>query len=311
MAGKFDMSDLGKLTYYLGIEVIQHEGGIILKQDRYAAKILEETTMDDCNAVHTPMDANVKLSKAQEEKNIDEECRMSIGCLRYLLHTRPDLSFSVGLLSRYMHEPKESHGVALKQILRYLQGTRSYGLCFKKMENVKLIGFSDSSHNVDEDDGRSTTCHIFYLNESPITWCSQKQETMALSSCEVEFMVATEAAKQAVWLQELLGEITGRPCERVLILINNKSTIALTKNLVFHGRSKDIYKRYHFIRECVANEQVEVEHVPGEEQKADILTKALGRIKFKEMQYLIGVQDVSRVDFKFKGETVGLSLKED
>ncbi|KAG7599681.1 GAG-pre-integrase domain [Arabidopsis suecica] len=210
MSAQFEMSDLGKLTYYLGIEVIQYEGGIMLKQERYATKILEETGMLDCNAVHIPMDANLKLSKAKGEEGIDEkEYRRNIGCLRYLLHTRPDLSYSVGVLSRYMHEPKESHGAALKQILRYLKGTQSYGLCFTRNNEKRLIGFSDSRHNVDEDDGKSTTGHVFYLNECPITWCSQKQDTVALSSCEAEFMAATEAAKQAVWLQELLGEVIG------------------------------------------------------------------------------------------------------
>ncbi|KAG7584577.1 Integrase catalytic core [Arabidopsis suecica] len=305
MARNFEMSDLGKLTYYLGIEVTQSENGILLNQERYAKKILEETGFADCNAVHVPMCANLKLSKAPEEKNIDEkEYRRSIGCLRYLLHTRPDLSYCVGVLSRYMHEPKESHGAALKQVLRYLQGTRSYGLCFGRGNRTELLGFSDSSHNVDEDDGRSTTGHIFYLNNCPITWCSQKQETVALSSCEAEFMAATEAAKQAIWLQELLKEVTEEKCEKVMILIDNKSAIALTRNPVFHGRSKHIHKRYHFIRECIQNELVDVDHVPGEIQKADILTKALGRIRFKEMRDLIGVQDVRIDDFKLKREIV-------
>ncbi|KAG7578674.1 Integrase catalytic core [Arabidopsis thaliana x Arabidopsis arenosa] len=305
MASKFEMSDLGLLTYYLGIEVIQHKGGIVLKQSRYAEKILGECNMKECNAVHTPMASGLKLSKAKEEKNIDEtEYRRNIGCLRYLLHTRPDLSFCVGVLSRYMQEPKEMHGVAMKLILRYLRGTTSYGLSFTREEKPSLVGYSDSSHNVDEDDGKSTTGHIFYLGNCPITWCTQKQETVALSSCEAEFMAATEGAKQAIWLQELLGEVTGESCEKVRLLIDNKSAIALAKNPVFHGRSKHIHKRYHFIRECVENEQVEVEHVPGEEQKADILTKALGRIKFKEMRDLVGVQDVSNEALKLKGVNV-------
>lgn len=110
--------------------------------------------------------------------------RRSIGCLRYLLHTRPDLSLSVGVLSRYMHEPKECHGAALKQVLRYLRGTCSLGLRFTLNKDLKLLGYSDSSHNVDIEDGKSTTGHIFYLGDSPITWCSTKQEIVALSSCE-------------------------------------------------------------------------------------------------------------------------------
>ena len=150
---------------------------------------------------------------------------------------------------------------------------------------------------------------MFYLNKSPISWCSQKQEIVALSSCEAEFMAATEAAKQAIWLQDLLREVVGQSNKKVTIYVDNKSSISLSKNPVFHGRSKHIHRRFHFIRECVENEQVDVEHIPGSEQRADILTKALGRIKFVEMRKLIGVQDVSDDEFKLKGENVGLSLK--
>lgn len=304
MSKVFEMSDLGLLSYYLGIEVLQHKDGITLRQERYANRIFQETGMEESNLVHIPMDAGLVMSKAQDEASVDEtEFRKNIGCLRYLLHTRPDLAFSVGMLSRYMHQPKSSHAVALKQVLRYLKRTTSYGLTFKRASKMELVGYCDSSHNIDEDDGRSTTWHIFYLNNCPITWCSQKQETVALSSCEAEFMAATEAAKQAIWLQELLEEITETACDWVKICIDNKSAIALTKNPVFHGRSKHIHKRYHFIRECVENNQVDVQHVPRVDQKADILTKALGRTKFKEMRELVGVQDVA--SFKIKGKNVG------
>ena len=310
MATKFDMSDLGRLTYYLGIEVCQGKEGITLKQDRYARKILEECGMDACNSTTVPMDFNVKLAKSIEEKSIDErDYRRSIGCLRYLLHTRPDLSFSVGVLSRYMHAPKESHGAALKQVLRYLRGTISLGLVYTQSTSLELTGFSDASLNVDIDDGKSTTGYVFYLNASPISWCSCKQEIVALSSCEADFMAATEAAKQAIWIQELLGEVIGNESRKVVIKVDNKSAIALTKNPVFHGRSKHIHRRFHFIRECVENDQVEVEHVPGTEQRADILTKSLGRVKFIEMRKLIGVQMVSEDNFKFKREIVGDKLE--
>lgn len=275
-------------------------------------KILEEAGFKDCNPVQTPMELGLKLSKSEEEKEIDATFfRKNIGCLRYLLHTRPDLSYCVGVLSRYMQSPRESHGKALKQCLRYLRGTTTLALVFKRStEKVpRLIGYSDSSHNVDQDDGKSTMGHIFYLGESPITWCSQKQDIVALSSCDAEFMAGTEAARQAIWLQDFLSEVTGLPSERVVIRIDNKSAIALTKNLVFHGRSKHIHKRYHFIRDCVEHGLVEVEHVPAEEQKADIWTKALGRIKFKEMRDLMGVQDLAGSDFMLKKEIVGISLK--
>ncbi|KAL8129935.1 hypothetical protein V2J09_019090 [Rumex salicifolius] len=224
------MSDLGILTYYLGIEVCQRERGIALKQEAYAKKILMEAGMGECNSSHIPMDPGLKISKAKQDRSINEtEYRRNIGCLRYLLHTRPDLAYSVGVLSRYMQEPKESHGAALKRVLRYIQGTISYGLVFARSNKIVLVGYSDSSHNVDMDDGRSTTGHIFYLNDSPITWCSKKQETLALS-------------------------------------------------LYRSGQTSNLAAR-------------------------------AARIKFKEMRELIGTQDVSRVDFKLKGEIVGISLK--
>lgn len=311
MATRFEMSDLGKLSYYLGIEVIQREGSIVLNQERYATKIIEEAGMKGCNAVHIPMDAGLKINKAEDEEGVDErDYRRNIGCLRYLIHTRPDLAFSVGVLSRYMHDPKASHKAALKQVLRYLQGTLAYGLVFESKAEEGLVGYSDSSFNIDPDDGKSTTGHIFYLGGNPITWCSSKQEIVALSSCEAEFMAATETAKQAIWLQDLLGEIFSKTSDnKVVIRIDNKSAIALTKNPVFHGRSKHIHTRFHFIRECVEKNLVRVEHVAGVKQKADILTKALGRIKFKEMRDLIGMQDVSKGDFKIKGENVEMNLK--
>lgn len=117
------------------------------------------------------------------------------------------MSYRVGVLSRYMQQPRTSYGVAMKQCLRYLRGTTTYGLNFTRSRSRQLVGYSDISHNVDPDDGRSTTGHVFYLGESPITWCSSKQDTVAQSSCEAEFMAGTEAARQAIWLRDLLGEI--------------------------------------------------------------------------------------------------------
>ena len=226
MTSKFEMSDLGRLTYYLGIEVTQHGDGITLNQNRYALKILQEAGMRECNPVHVPMEAGLKLEKSEEGKEIDATgYRKIIGCFRYLLHTRPDLSYCMGVLSRYMSSPRVSHGMAIKQCLRYLRGTTSFGITFERARRnaTRLVGYSDSSHNVDLDDGRSTTGHIFYLGNSPITWCSQKQDTIALSSCEAEFTAGTEAARQAIWLQDLLQEIIGASREKTVIHIDNRS----------------------------------------------------------------------------------------
>ena len=121
---------------------------------------------------------------------------------------------------------------------------------------------------------------------------NRKQSTVALSSCEAEFMAATSAACQAIWLRGLQGEITGCEVQTIVIYVDNKSAIALMKNPVFHGRSKHIDTRYHFIRECVESGKVVIEFVSGDKQRADILTKLLARIKFFEMSKLIGVKDL-------------------
>ncbi|XP_048622596.1 secreted RxLR effector protein 161-like [Brassica napus] len=244
--------------------------------------------MEACNATQILMEANLKISKAEDEREIGAtEFRRIKGCLRYLLHTRSDLCYAVGVLSRYMHNPRDSYGQAIKHILRYVKGTTNYGMFFKIDWSRSVVGYSDSSHNIDLDDGRSTSGHAFYYGSSLITWTSQNQQTVALSSCEAEFMAATEAAKQAIWIKELLSEILSKEGENVKLRIDNKSAIALSKNPVFHGRSKHVLKKYHFIRECVENGQIEVEQVPGVEQKVDILTKPLARIMFKQIRSLI------------------------
>ncbi|KAK1419766.1 hypothetical protein QVD17_29081 [Tagetes erecta] len=287
---EFKMKDMGLLTYYLGIEVDQRDDGIILKQSSYAKKLLKAAGMVDCNSCKYPMEPRLELTKDEAGKSVDaRRFRSNIGSLRYLLHTRPDLSYAVGVTSRFMHEPKESHLNALKHILRYVKGTLNYGLKYSRDRDETLIGYSDSSHSSNQSDGRCTTGMVFYLGDAIISWNSHKQKTVALSSCESEFMAATAAACQALWLRGLLSEITGVKEKVVLLKVDNRSAIALMKNPVFFGRSKHINTRYHFIRECIERVEVQVEHVSGEEQKADILTKALPRIKFEEMRSLLGM----------------------
>ncbi|GKC20504.1 uncharacterized mitochondrial protein-like protein [Tanacetum coccineum] len=197
MASQFEMSDLGELAYYLGVKVSQEKDCLEIKQERYAMKILKEAGMEDCKPSLCPMEPGLKLSKAQDEPEVEAtQYRKMVSCLRYLLHTRPSLTYSIGVVSRYMQSPRTSHDRAIKKILCYLKGTTSFGIQYKQGNDMRLMGYS--SHNVDIDDGRSTTGHVFYLGTSPITWCSQKQTTMVLSSSEAKFMAATAAACQAI-----------------------------------------------------------------------------------------------------------------
>ena len=178
--------------------------------------------------------------------------------------------------------------------MRYLKGTIDFGLVYVQGGCAdKLVGYSDSDHGADAVERRSAGGMAFYLNENLVTWCSQKQKTISLSSCESEFMAATVVAKQALWLRNLISEITREKPKTVTLFVDNNSAIALMKNPVFHGRSKHIDLKYHFIRECVERGQIVVKRVGTEEQKADILTKAMPAVKLSVMSHLIGIRNLS------------------
>ncbi|GJT98735.1 putative RNA-directed DNA polymerase [Tanacetum coccineum] len=294
MKAKFEMSDLGPLTYYLGIEVSQKETGITLKQEAYARSILSKTRMIDCNPTKSPMEHKLKLTKDGEGELVNPtEYRSIVGGLRYLTHTRPDISFAVGVVSRFMEKPTEQHLQAVKRILRYVKGTLDYGLTYTKGESkVTITGYSDSDLANDVNDRKSTGGMAFYVNGNLVTWASQKQRVVALSSCEAEFIAATMAACQGIWLRRLLTEVTRQWIPPVTLFVDNQSALELMKNPVFHGRSKHIDIRFHFIRECVENGEITVAHVCGKEQKADILTKPLAKVKHEEMRNLMGIKKV-------------------
>nr|GEV51639.1 ribonuclease H-like domain, reverse transcriptase, RNA-dependent DNA polymerase [Tanacetum cinerariifolium] len=166
MEEKFKMSDLGLLAYYLGIKVTQAGGNISIKQSAYTNKILKEAGMIDCNETLIPMDPGTRLTKITEGTMVNStEYQILIGCLRYLLHTRPDLSYSVGLLSRFMQEPKEQHMKAIRQVLRYVKRTKDYGITYKHNKGNKIHGFSDSSYGVNTQEGKGTNGIIFYYDE--------------------------------------------------------------------------------------------------------------------------------------------------
>lgn len=197
------------------------------------------------------------------------------------------------------------HLSAVKRILRYLKGTLHFGLVYtEKGGNNAISGFSDSDMGGTVDDRKSTGGMAYYLNESLVSWVSQKQRCVALSTCEAELMAATAAACQGIWLRNVLSQITSEFVEPITLFIDNRSTMDLAKNPVFNGRSKHIDIRYHFIRECVERGEVIIKHVSSDLQRADSLTKAMTTVKFERMRSLLGVQQLDK-DYEIKGGIVG------
>jgi hypothetical protein len=288
----FRMSDLGLLSYYLGIEVKQGTRSVTLGQSAYAKKLLEKAGMGACNPCSTPMEVRLKLMTKSTTPEVDATMyRSLVGSLRYLVHTRPDITFAVGYVSRFMEKPRQEHLAAVKHLLRYIAGTVDYGIVYPKLLNGdnRLTGYSDSDWGGDADERRSTAGVIFFLGHMPVTWQSQKQKSVALSTCEAEYVAGAMGACQAIWLIQVLSDITGKPAQQPVLKMDNQSAIALSKNPVLHDRSKHIDTKYHFIRDCVNSGKISVEYASTQEQLADILTKALGRVQFCELRDKVGV----------------------
>jgi hypothetical protein len=194
-----------------------------------------------------------------------------------------------------MEHPTVDHLNAVKRILRYIAGTLDYGCHYKHGgQELKLLGYSDADMGGDVDTRKSTTGVLFFYGSCPVTWQSQKQKVVALSSCEAEYIAGTTAAYQGIWLSQLLAELKSEERTTFILKMDSQSAIALSKNPVFHERSKHIDVRFHFIRECVGDRKLDIEHVRTEEQIADILTKPLARDRFCELREKLGVVKISK-----------------
>ncbi|GAU20588.1 hypothetical protein TSUD_297610 [Trifolium subterraneum] len=255
--------------------------GLILHQKKYASEILKRFEMDQCNPALTPSEPRLQLSKESEEKDVDAtEYRRLIGSLRYLCNTRPDIAYSVGIVSRYRDKPKTSHLSAAKRILRYIKGTMDYGIVFKKpnKRSLDLIGYTDSNWCGDKDDRKSTAGYVFLYGGAPISWCSRKEPVVALSTCEAEYIAASLSACQ------------------VILKVDKMSAINLAKNPIAHGRSKHIELRFHYLREQVGNGKLKLEHCRTGLQVANVLTKAVTVETFIRLINLMCVKSLENMN---------------
>jgi hypothetical protein len=271
-----------------------------VSQEAYAKEILKRSKMNESNSVATPMELGTKLSKFEGGERVDaSKYRSLVGSLRYLTCTRPDISYSVGVVSRFMEEPKHAHWKAMKRILRCIKGTVSLGLFYSESSEFKLKGYSDSDWCGDVDDRKSTSGFVFYLGDTAFTWVSKKQPIVTLSTCEAEYVAASWCVCHAIWLRNLLCELGLPQSDATKIRVDNKSAIELAKNPVHHERSKHIDVRFHFIREHVKKGDVQMDHVATRDQAADIFTKALPTELFNHGKTLLGMMEGK--EFEFKG----------
>ncbi|KAH9664737.1 Integrase catalytic domain-containing protein [Citrus sinensis] len=285
MLDEFEMTDLGLMKYFLGIQVKQARGKIFFCQEKYVEDLLKKFHVFKCKPAPTPMGLNEKLKHDEKEEKADARIyRSLVGSLIYLTNSRPDILHSVSVLSRFMNDPRKSHYIAANRILRYLQGTKKQGIMYEKEDNCKLVGFTDSDWAGSLDDRKSTAGYLFCLGTNVISWSSRKQKSVTLSSAEAKYIAATESACEAVWLRRILKDLQFNQDAAITIYCDNMSAIALTKNPVFHAKSKHIELCYHYIRDLVSKGEVNMEFISTNEQPADFLTKAIIIEKFEKFK---------------------------
>lgn len=241
MMREFEMTDLGQLSYFLGIEFTRTEKGLLMHQKKYASDLLRKFNMLECNSAATSA-IGVKLEKEGDEELVDPtNFRKIVGSLRYLCNSRSDLTYSVGLISGFMYKPSTPHLLAAKRILRYVKGTVDHGILFKDKGagiEPELFGYIDSNWCGDKGDRKSTASYVFMYGKSPISWGSKKESIVALSSCEVEYIAAFMSACLAVWVDALMEELKMKESSAIKLLDDNKYAINLAKHPVAHERSK-------------------------------------------------------------------------
>ncbi|KAH9762947.1 hypothetical protein KPL70_001004 [Citrus sinensis] len=296
----FEMKDLGTATRILGMQIVRNrsKGTLFLTQAMYAKRVLSRFEMSGAKPATVPMSAHFRLSKLQEpEEDHDLEHMKSVpyssavGSIMYsMVCTRPDVAHSVGVVSRFMGNPGKEHWSAVKWLLRYLKGTANHGILYGGSESnsCQVSGFVDSDFAADLDKRRSITGYVFILNGGAVSWKASLQSVVALSTTEAEYIALTEAVKEAKWLSGLVSEF-GLKQESVCIGYDSSSAIQLSKNPKYHERTKHIDVRLHFVKDEIANGIVNVIKVPTQTNPADILTKAVPAIKFRNSLNLVGV----------------------
>jgi transposase InsO family protein len=283
---QYSLTDLGPIHWLLGIKITRDRFArtISLSQEAYLNTIITRFNLSDAKPQRTPMVANATYSKQDDLTDAttmsDVPYREAIGSLMYAaVATRPDIAFVVSMLSQFLENPSQLHWQAVKRIFRYLIGTKSSQLTYGT-EYHDLAGFTDAD-GASQPHRHAISGYAFMIDGGAISWRSRKQELVTLSTAEAEYVAATHAAKEAIWLRHLISEIIPPVLAPTTLYCDNQAAIKLITNDNYHARTKHIDIRYHFIRQVISTGSIKMTYCPTEDMTADIFTKALPYWKVK------------------------------
>ncbi|GJZ04041.1 putative ribonuclease H-like domain-containing protein, partial [Tanacetum coccineum] len=289
MHKKFQISSIGELTFFLGLQVMQRDDGIFISQDKYVADILKKFEFVTMKITSTLIETNKALLKDKEAENVDVHLyRSMIRSLMYLTASRPDIMFVVCACARFQVTPKTSHLHAVKRIFRYLKGQPKLGLWYPRDSPFDLEAFTDSDYVRASLDRKSTTGGCQFLGKRLISWQCKKHTIVANSTTEAEYVAAANYYGQVLWIQNQMLDY-GFNFMNTKIYIDNESTICIVKNPVFHSKTKHIEIRHHFIRDSYKKKLIHVIKINTDQNVADLLTKAFDINGFNFLVASIGL----------------------
>jgi hypothetical protein len=287
---------MGELKYFLGFQVKQLQEGTFISQTKYIQDILTKFGMKDAKPIKAPMGTNGHLDLDTGGKSVDQKVyRSMIGSLLYLCASRPDIMLSVCMCARFQADPMEVHLRAVKLILRYLVYTPKFGLWYPKGSTFDLIGYSDADWAGCKIDRKSTSGTCQFLGRSLVPWASKKQNSVALSTTEAEYIAAGHCCAQLLWMRQTLSDY-GYKLTKVPLLCDNESSIRMADNPIEHSRTKHIAIRYHFLRDHQQRGDIEIAYVSTKEQFADIFTKPLDEKIFTKLRHELNILDSRNFD---------------